>query len=99
MALLISPSALGARLKAAREKLELRQGQVGDKLGLARTTIVAIEAGKRAARPEELRALCELYEIRESELLSTSSQPLDLEVKFRATAPREGKSDVADREA
>ena len=75
---------LGARLREARNKIQLNQQQVADKLGYARTTLVAIEAGKRTITSPELRAFTALYEIRESELLSQSVQPLDLQVKFRS---------------
>jgi Zn-dependent peptidase ImmA (M78 family)/transcriptional regulator with XRE-family HTH domain len=85
MALPISPDLLGARLKAARTASNLTQEAAANALGLARTTLLAIEAGKRTIRPEELRAFTDLYGVREGELLSGTRQPLDLEVKFRST--------------
>lgn len=80
----IPPSTLGARLKEARNKVQLNQQQVADKLGYARTTVVAIEAGKRTVSSSEIRELASLFEVRESELLSKGVQSLDLQVKFRA---------------
>lgn len=85
MSILIRPDILGARLKAARTMANLTQEEAASKLGLARTTLLSIEAGKRPAKVEELRAFAELYGVRESELLSGSRQPLDLEVKFRSS--------------
>ena len=43
-----------ARLRRAREDQGLSQGSVAEELGVARTTIVAIEQGERQLRPEEL---------------------------------------------
>jgi Zn-dependent peptidase ImmA (M78 family) len=94
MAIHIRPEVLGARLKAARTVVNLTQEEAAGRLRLARTTLLAIEAGKRAVRPDELRAFAELYEVRESELLGGSRQPLDLDVKFRSSGlgPRDVKA-------
>jgi transcriptional regulator with XRE-family HTH domain len=85
MTLTIRPDVLGPRLRAARTSANLTQEQAAHALGLARTTLLAIEAGKRLVRPEEIRAFSALYRVREGELLSGSRQPLDLEVKFRSS--------------
>lgn len=98
MSILIRPSALGPRLKAARTMAKLTQEEAATKLDLARTTLLAIEAGKRPAKLEELRAFADLYGVRESELLSGTRQPLDLDVKFRSSGqqPHEVKAKVLD---
>lgn len=80
----VRPEVLGARLKSARTLNKLTQDAAAQKLGFARTTVVAIEAGKRQISAEEIRAFAELYNITEGELLAGSRQPLDMEVKFRA---------------
>jgi Zn-dependent peptidase ImmA (M78 family)/transcriptional regulator with XRE-family HTH domain len=85
MALPIRSDVLGPRLKAARATANLTQEQAAKALGLARTTLLAIESGKRPVRPEEIRAFSALYKVREGELLSGARQPLDLEVKFRSS--------------
>jgi Zn-dependent peptidase ImmA (M78 family)/transcriptional regulator with XRE-family HTH domain len=85
MAILIRPDVLGPRLRAARTMANLTQEEAAEKLKLARTTVLAIESGKRPTRPQELRAFAELYGVRESELLSGAYQPLDLQVKFRSS--------------
>jgi Zn-dependent peptidase ImmA (M78 family)/transcriptional regulator with XRE-family HTH domain len=79
----VRPEVLGARLKSARTLAKLTQDAAAQRLGFARTTVVAIEAGKRQISSEEIRAFAELYRISESELLADSRQPLDMEVKFR----------------
>ena len=50
----IKPEVLGARLKAARLLHRLTQEAAAAALGVARTTIVAIEAGKRAISIERI---------------------------------------------
>src|SRR5260221_13935532 len=85
MALTIRPDVLGSRLRAARTAASLTQEQAAQAVGLARTTLLAMEAGKRPVRPEEIRAFSALYRVREGELLSGSRQPLDLAVKFRSS--------------
>jgi len=77
---------------------KLTQEQAAEALHLARTTLLAIEAGKRPAKLEELRAFANLYGVRESELLAGSPQPLDLEVKFRASGQARGKDVEAAKE-
>ncbi len=93
MAFLLSirPEALGARLKNARTLAKLTQEAAAQVVGMARTTVVAIEAGRRPITPSELRAFAGLYHIPESDLLAESRQPLDMEVKFRSqtTGPQE----------
>lgn len=79
----VRPEVFGARLKSARTLAKFTQDAAAQKLGFARTTVVAIEAGKRQISSEEIRAFAELYGISESELLANSRQPLDMEVKFR----------------
>lgn len=79
----IKPEVLGARLKAARILHRLTQEAAAVALGVARTTIVAIEAGKRAISLEELRILANLYQSPEGELLDQERPELQMEVDFR----------------
>lgn len=84
MILSIRADVLGTRLKAARVAAGKTQESAAQILGVARTTIVAIEAGKRAVNEDELRALAELYGASEGDLLSERRPPLELQVQFRA---------------
>lgn len=52
---------LGARIRQARENRGLTQDQVAQHLGVARTTVVAMEKGERRVRAEELVELASLY--------------------------------------
>ena len=53
--------AVGARLRAARETLGLTQEDVAGALGIQRTSVIAMEAGKRNVSALELRRLARLY--------------------------------------
>ncbi len=52
---------VGRRLREARETLGLTQGDVADALGVPRTSMVAMEAGRRKATGLELRRLARVY--------------------------------------
>jgi len=81
---LIDPKQLGQRLQEARKARRLTQEQVADKLGVARTTIVAIEQGTRRVRPAELLEMAKLYARSLSELMLTGPSVPDFAVQFRA---------------
>ncbi|HVU37742.1 MAG TPA: XRE family transcriptional regulator [Opitutales bacterium] len=80
----IDPKVLGERLKRARAKANLTQGDVAEKLNLARTTVVAIEKGERASKAEELDAFRKLYAVRLNELIGLEGIDIPLEPQFRA---------------
>jgi len=58
----IDRQAIGARLKSAREYLELSQDEVAKALGLPRTAISMIENGQRKVDAIELKKLAEIYQ-------------------------------------
>ncbi len=57
----LDPKALGEELFEARKKAALTQADAAELLGVARTTITAIEAGERRIRPSELIKLATAY--------------------------------------
>lgn len=64
----VNPSVLqknGQSLRAAREARGLTQAEVAAQMNMARTTLVAIEQGKRPLRPEEFCVLARLFGIPE----------------------------------
>ncbi|MFL6197758.1 MAG: helix-turn-helix domain-containing protein [Thermoanaerobaculia bacterium] len=65
----LEPRALGARLREAREGRGWTQQQLSDQLGVARTTIVAVEKGERRVKPKELMAIATLLGTSVSDLL------------------------------
>ncbi len=58
-------SAIGARLRWAREQAGLSQGQVARDLKLHRPTISEIEAGRRAVKADEIGQFADLYDVKE----------------------------------
>ena len=57
----LDPQGVGIRLREARKARRLTQGQAARSLGVARTTLTAIEKGQRPIRPDELIKLSDLY--------------------------------------
>jgi transcriptional regulator with XRE-family HTH domain len=55
-------TALGERLKQAREYLELSQDEVAKKIGLPRSAVSLFESGQRGVDAIELQKLAELYQ-------------------------------------
>jgi transcriptional regulator with XRE-family HTH domain len=53
--------AVGLRLRSARETLGLTQEDVAGALGIQRTSVIAMEAGKRSVSALELRRMARLY--------------------------------------
>jgi Zn-dependent peptidase ImmA (M78 family)/DNA-binding XRE family transcriptional regulator len=79
---------LPGRLRVARRALAMTQEDAAKQLGVARTTIVAIEKGERHVRPDELRALARIYNRPLDELLRASAPVEELGAQFRMVLPR-----------
>jgi Zn-dependent peptidase ImmA (M78 family)/DNA-binding XRE family transcriptional regulator len=79
---------LPARLRLARRDQQMTQEEVAKALGLARTTIVAIEKGERQVRHDELRALARIYERPLDEFLRPSAPVEELGAQFRMVLPK-----------
>lgn len=58
------------RLKTARKNLHLSQEYVSNYIGITRTAIVEIEAGKRKISTDELAKFSEVYQISVDELMN-----------------------------
>lgn len=78
--------ALGARLREAREYVGLLQEDVATALGIPRTSVHALEAGKRKVTGLELRRLARLYRRPVAWLLGDEIELSDAEPLHRATA-------------
>lgn len=79
--------ALGARLKDAREYVGLLQEDVATALGIPRTSVHALEAGKRKVTGLELRRLARLYRRPVAWMLGEEDVDLNhAEPLFRAAA-------------
>ena len=71
------------RLRSARRASGLTQQDAADRIGMARTTVVAIEKGDRPIRPDELVAFARLYKRPVNELLRQAPVPTDFIAQFR----------------
>ena len=60
---MIDKTKIGKQLKELRKARGWRQLEVADKVGLSRSAISNIEAGKRALTLTTLKRFCELYNI------------------------------------
>ena len=79
---------LGANLRRAREARGMTQAEVAEQLGVARTTLVAIEQGSRRVRPEELVELASIYGREVSELLQERAPVPALGAELRSATRR-----------
>jgi Zn-dependent peptidase ImmA (M78 family)/DNA-binding XRE family transcriptional regulator len=80
----LGPIKLGERLKLARETANITQDVAAKAAGVARTTLVSIEKGQRAARLEEIQELTRLYGISANSLLRREAVHVDLVPRFRS---------------
>jgi Zn-dependent peptidase ImmA (M78 family)/DNA-binding XRE family transcriptional regulator len=80
--------ALGARLQGARKAAGKKQEDAAALLGVSRSTVVAIEQGKRRLTPAELMKLAKLYGQDLNTLLRREAPATDLAVVFRARFER-----------
>lgn len=79
------PRELGARLREARKAAGFTQEIAADELGVARTTLLAIEKGERRIQPPELVRLAGLYRRSVNELLRPGKPASPFAVQLRAT--------------
>ena len=92
----IAPQEVGARLRTARESASITQGAAAEALGVARTTIVAIEQGSRRVRINELQKFAKVYRTSVNALLRQESIHVDLAPRFRKlNADHEGATAAA----
>jgi Zn-dependent peptidase ImmA (M78 family)/transcriptional regulator with XRE-family HTH domain len=92
----IDPRVIGERLSAARRARRVTQQQAAEALGVARTTIVAIEKGDRRPRASELITLARLYGRPVGDFVRLESTPArpDFVLQFRSV--RGGTTPVAE---
>jgi Zn-dependent peptidase ImmA (M78 family)/transcriptional regulator with XRE-family HTH domain len=93
---------LGTRLAQFRKARGLSQKDAADVLGVARTTVVAMEKGERRPRPQELVELAQLYGRQVGDFLrpQARSTPEPFVVQFRAARQyqRVGADKAIDRD-
>jgi Zn-dependent peptidase ImmA (M78 family)/DNA-binding XRE family transcriptional regulator len=81
----VDPRNLGMRLQEARKATGMTQGDVAIHLGMARTTVVAIEKGERKLTPHELLQFASLYRRSVSYLVSKRVVAESLVPQLRAS--------------
>ena len=79
----IDAAEVGARLRGAREAAGLTQTDAAVDLRVARTTLVAMEQGRRRVRTEELQHLARLYGTSVNAVLRREAVHVDLVPRFR----------------
>jgi Zn-dependent peptidase ImmA (M78 family)/DNA-binding XRE family transcriptional regulator len=79
------PHQIAERLRVARSAAGLTQDKVASELGMARTTLVAIERGNRKLGSQEFLDLCRLYRCSANELLRPNDIRVDLAARFRTS--------------
>src|SRR3546814_34687 len=90
----LRPAEVGERLRDAREGSKFTQAEAAEKIGVARTTLVAIEKGERRARTEELQKLARLYGTTINTLLRREAVHVDLVPRFRKLPASQEKAAV-----
>ena len=83
----LTDAEIGERLRLAREAANLTQAAAADAIGAVRTTIVALEQGKRRVRIDELQKLTKLYNTSANAILRREAIHVDLVPRFRKLAP------------
>lgn len=81
---MITSHQLGERLTDARKRAKLTQAEVADRVGLARTTLVAIEKGERRPSNAELVKLGEVLNTPIHDLLRETRVRAEISPRFRA---------------
>lgn len=82
----ISAIELGRRLKNAREAAGLTQQEAASAIDVARTTLVAIEKGKRRIKIQELQLLARRCGVSTNSMLRREAVHIDLVPRFRRLA-------------
>jgi Zn-dependent peptidase ImmA (M78 family)/DNA-binding XRE family transcriptional regulator len=91
----VSPIDTGERLRVAREGANITQAAAATAIGVARTTLVAIEQGERRVRLDELQRLAKLYGTSVNALLRREAVHVDLAPRFRKLHARHDAADDA----
>ncbi|MBI3818874.1 MAG: ImmA/IrrE family metallo-endopeptidase [Planctomycetes bacterium] len=89
------PQSLGKRLQIARTSVGITQQQAAHALGLARTTVVAIEADERPVSSHELVQFAELYKTNTNALQRRYALQVDLATNFRRTTVVSGNEEAS----
>ncbi|ACL64454.1 helix-turn-helix domain protein [Anaeromyxobacter dehalogenans 2CP-1] len=84
---MISSQKLGERIAFARKNANLTQADLAAKIGVARTTLVAVEKGERRPSNAELIKLAGFLKVSVHDLLREHAVTGEVSPRFRMTAP------------
>lgn len=79
-----NPAVIGPRLRAARESASLTQASAAAAAGIARTTLIAVEQGRRRVGTRELLCLANAYGVSLNRLLRRESAFVKIVPRFRS---------------
>ena len=79
----LTDRAIGQRLRIARQVAQLTQAEAAEAIHVARTTLIAMEQGRRRIRTRELRELAFRYGTSANAILRQDAVHLDLVPQFR----------------
>ena len=79
----LNPADLGSRLRVAREAAGITQADAAKSIDIARTTLVAIEQGRRRLKTSELQQLARVYGTSVNALLRREAVFVDIVPAFR----------------
>ncbi|MEP6755163.1 MAG: XRE family transcriptional regulator [Chthonomonadales bacterium] len=85
---------IGEALQIARKRASITQEAAAEIIGVARTTIVAMEKGERRIKATELLKLARAYGRPISEFVESKPQAEPFEVQFRGPSIRSDKDDL-----
>ncbi|QRI63775.1 ImmA/IrrE family metallo-endopeptidase [Shinella sp. PSBB067] len=85
----LSPEDVGERIRLARENAGKTQAAAADALGVARTTLVAMEKGSRKVKINELQKLARFFGTTANTLLRKEAIHVELAPKFRKLTENE----------
>lgn len=91
---MISSQRLGERMAQARKRLGLKQETVAASIGVARTTLVAMEKGERRPSNAELLKLAQVLSVSVNELLREHTVIAEASPRFRI--PKQQSSEAVD---
>lgn len=80
----INPTVIGKQLQLARQRRGKTQEEAASEIGVARTTITAIEKGERRIKPSELIKLADAYNVSIADLVGESPTTESFDVQFRS---------------
>lgn len=83
---MITQEELGGKLRRARERTGMTQGEVGKILNLDDTAVAKIERGRRGVGALELKRLASLYRVSIEDLLQDVSSELEVPLKIAMRA-------------